>query len=69
MIASVVDGSEYPESSAVRREGGREREQHLNAVKAADNFLHDNFQHHPSPRLSAEQLSSFSKQQSPRYAV
>lgn len=63
LLLSVDDGSDYPEASSVRRE----REQHLNAVKAADNFLRDNFQH-PSPRLNTDQLSSFSKQQSPRYA-
>lgn len=62
LIVSVDDGSEYPEASSVRRE----REQHLNAVKAANNFLRDNFQH-PSPRLNTEQLSTFSKKQSPRY--
>jgi len=62
LLVSVDDGSEYPEASSVRRE----REQHLNAVKAANNFLRDNFQH-PSPRLNTEQLSTFSKKQSPRY--
>jgi len=55
----LVDEAANAEPSAVRRE-------HLNAVKAADKYLHDNFQH-PSPRLDAEQMSSFSKQQSPRY--
>jgi len=62
LIVSVDDGSEYPEACSVRRE----REQHLNAVKAANNFLRDNFQHQ-SPRLNTEQLSTFSKKQSPRY--